>query len=342
MAKYIVIGDLHFGERGDSQKFNIQLLEMIDWVCEFKDVDGVIQVGDWFHHRTKIKLDTLNYGINGAMALMDRFGKENVHVLVGNHDLHHLERLDVTSLSAIKEYVNVISSITPLEGNCLLVPWIVDGEMWDELVARSSDYDYCFGHFELNGFKVNDFYTMEHGFSPKGLKRFSQVFSGHYHSYQKKDNITYLGTPIPITQNESNESHGVFIFDTDSGDIDFHEYDKVKVVSISYKDIESIKDLDPYNTSVRIEFPDDLEDETAITDAQEWLQENNFTDCKIKYRGSKVKALLEGVDEDSITEVENIDQVVLKYISSASTVSGIDNSRLEKYYRKSIELGDTE
>jgi len=337
MAKYIVVGDLHFGERGDSQKLSGQLIELLDWVCEFKDVDGVIQLGDWFHHRTKLKLDTLNYGIDGAILLMERFGKENVHVLIGNHDAHYHDTLEITSLSAIRPYVNVIDSPTPLNGNCLLVPWITDGQMWDEVVSMSDDFDHCFGHFELNSFKVNEAYTMEHGYSPKGLKKFKTVLSGHYHSYQKKDNIVYLGTPIPITQNESNESHGVFVFDTETGDLEFHEYDKVKVVSIPYTEIESLDGLDPENTSIRIEFPDDLEDETLISDVQEWLSEHHFTDTKIKYRGSKVKELLDGVDEDDITEVENIDEVVLKYITSATTVNGIDNQRLEKYYRLAIQ-----
>lgn len=341
MSKWVLIGDLHFGERGDSEKFNHQLIKMLEWVCsKFKGkVDGVIQVGDWFHSRSKVKLNTLNHGIDGAKLLGDTFGKDNVFVLKGNHDLMLLDRLDVSSLSAIESYVTVVNDIESL-GNMMLVPWIVDGAMWDKVVNESTEYDYCIGHFELNGFKVNDAYTMEHGFSPKGLKKFDHVFSGHYHSFQTKDNITYIGTPIPITQNESNESHGVFVFDSEEGETEFFEYDKVKVVSIPHSELWTLEGLDPENTSVRIEFPDDLEDELLIGEVQEWLEERNFTDTKIKYRGSKAKQLIEGVDEDDVSEVENIDQVVIKYITSASSVKGIDNKILEKYYRKAIETGD--
>lgn len=249
--------------------------------------------------------------------------------------MFYLNRLDVSSLAAIDPFVTVVSEITEL-GDSLLVPWITDGEMWDDLVNRSHDYRYCLGHFELNGFKVNDAYTMEHGYSPNGLKKFDSVISGHYHSPQVKDNVLYAGTPLPITNNEANEDHGVYVLDTETGEIEFDVYDRVRVVSIDYRDIEQLEGLDPENSSVRIEFPDDLEDETVINEVMETLKEKNFSDLKMKYKGSKAKQLIEQ-DVGDVEEVENIDEVVMKYLSSASKVEGIDNQILFDLYKEAKE-----
>lgn len=335
--KFLLIGDTHYGAKGNSQKFNRQLNEFMRWCSEefTGKVDKVVQLGDWFDNRSKVQVDTLNFAIKGAKILKSTFGKENVITLTGNHDLYYLDRLDVSSLEALSEHITVINEITPMD-NCLLVPWIISGEMWDRVVDESENYDYCFAHFELNGFKVNDAYTMEHGYSPKGLKKFDTVVSGHYHSPQVKDNIMYAGTPLPITNNEANEDHGVYILDTETGDIEFYVYDKVKVLSIPYTEIDSIKDLDPENTSVRIEFPDDIEDETLVETLLNQLKEMNFSDAKVKYRGSKAKKLIEQ-DIGNVSEVENIDEVVIKYLSEATPVDGIDNDLLKSLYLTAME-----
>ena len=348
MSKCLVIGDLHFGEKGNSEKFNKQLLDFLRWVVEnFKDeVDAVVQLGDFFHHRKKIQLDTLNYGIEGAKILGNAFGKENVFVLAGNHDLFYLNRLDVSSIEAISPYVTVVDECMPMGvyENVLLCPWIATQEAWDDLIDLSEHYQFCLGHFELNGFYMNDAYKMEHGFSPLGLKKFDYVVSGHYHSFQEDKNITYLGTPLPITMSEANEAHGVGLFDTKTGELEFIEYDKVKVVSVPFDQLEDIiDDLDPENTTIRVEFPDDIEDETIISDVREVLESLKFSDTKVKYTGKKAQQILSSEVED-IGEIDNIDEAVLSFIKNSTEVSGVDKELLLNLYLEAKEnsIGEKE
>lgn len=341
MSKCLVIGDLHFGEKGNSEKFNKQLLDFLRWVVEnFKDkVDTVVQLGDFFHHRKKIQLDTLNYGIEGAKILGDAFGKENVFVLAGNHDLFYLNRLDVSSIAAIAPYVTVVDSLTPVgkDQNTIMCPWIATQEAWDDLISISDQYKFCLGHFELNGFFMNESYKMEHGFSPNGLKKFDKVISGHYHSPQEDKNIVYIGTPLPITMSEANEDHGVGILDTETGELEFIEYSKVKVISVPFDQLEDIIDsLDPENTTIRVEFPDDLEDETVITDVREVLESLKFSDTKVKYTGKKAQQILSSEVED-IGEIDNIDEAVLSFIKNSTEVSGVDKELLVNLYLEAKE-----
>lgn len=331
--KWLMIGDLHFGEKNNSEKFNKSVLSFFDWVNNTfaGKVDKCVQFGDWFHNRNKIDVSTLCFGIEAASRLGETFGKENVYALVSNHDIYYRDRLDVSSMEAIKPYINVVDSITEIE-NILFVPWITDGEMWDSLVNNDYGCKVMFGHLELSGFKLNDGYIMEHGYSPKELRKFNRVFSGHYHSHQVNGNITYLGTPYPITMNEANEHHGVFVYDDETDTIEFTPYEAIKVVSIPYTEIETIDSYDVENTTIRIEFPDDLDDETIITDVTNYLKEKGFEDYKIKYTGKKLKQILESESEE-VSEVENIDEVVMNHLKKCTDVSGIDKERLVKFYQ---------
>lgn len=336
--KILSIGDLHYGEQGNSERYNQQLLDFIEWAtAKFPDVDAVVQMGDYYHNRNSINVLTLNYGIKGAEMMRDAWGKDRVFVLGGNHCMYYLERLDVSSLAAIKEYVNVVDNFTFIDdGNVLLSPWITDSDMWEELIRIGTEHSpkFCLGHFELNNFMVNDAYLMKDGYSPSTLSEiFGFVVSGHYHSPQCKGNIRYTGTPLPITMNEANEDHGVWLIDTETGEQEFHVYDKVKVLSVSYTDIthEFLESLDPENTTIRLEFPDDLEDETLIEEYSEILSEINFKNSKIKYKGKKVKEILDS-DGATLEKVENIDGLVLTYIDESINVSGVDNALLRDLY----------
>lgn len=343
--KLLLVGDEHWGEKGNSPKYNQQLIDFHHWlVSTFSgEVDMLIQLGDYFHHRKKIQLDTLNYAVQGAKILQDGFGKDNVIVFTGNHDMFNLSDRSTNSLITIDSHVTVVNEMTSL-GDVLLVPWIVSEEEWQQVIDLSDSHRFCLAHFELNGFMVNDAYEMEHGFSPKGLKKFELVVSGHYHSPQRKDNIVYAGTPLPITMNEANEEHGVYVLDTETGDLEFFEYNAVKVISIAYHELEDIlEELDPDNTSIRVEFPDELEDETVIGEVRALLDEMKFSEAKIKYRGQKAKALLES-EVDDVEEVENIDEAVIGFIKNSTDVSGVDKELMLTFYRKAIELraGDNE
>lgn len=339
--KIMLIGDLHHGAKGNDTQFNEHICDFVDWVCALKekyDITTCIQLGDYFDQRHKIDVSTLNYGIHNAKKLSQCYGKDNTYVLAGNHDMYHLSRLDVISLIMLEPYLTVVDELLVLD-KLVLSPWIIDGEMWDNVCNLGSKCDYLFAHLELNGFKVNDQYLMEHGFSHKELKNYNKVFTGHYHSMQEMDNILYVGTPYPITMNEANEDHGVFILDTDDGSVEFVKYDEIKVISIPYTQIESILSLDPNKTSIRIEFPDELADETVISDVQKLLEEYSFSDVKIKFKGQKTKELLE-INTDDIVEVENIDQVIVNFIKNAVDIDGIDKDILEKLYKMAIQKGD--
>lgn len=339
--KKLIIGDLHFGEKGNSKKFNQQIIDFLSWsvgIAKQHGVDGIIQAGDYFHTRHEINTETLTYGIKGAEILKDS-GIPS-YVILGNHDLHYLERLDVSSLNSLRRIVNIVDTPTTLDdGNIVLTPWVANDDIWNTCVDNETNADFIIGHFEFNGFKVNDGYTMEHGLSANALSHYKRVISGHYHSTQTKGNVTYLGTPFPITMNEANEAHGVFILDTETSDLTFIEYETIKVVSIPYEKIDSVMGYDKKNTSIRLEFPDDLEDENLVGVFVQQLIDAGFEEVKSKFKSKKLATILESGDVE-VKDVENIDGVVMECIKNSANVDGIDKDLLSDLYSKTIEIGE--
>lgn len=341
MSKWLFIGDLHFGEKGNSEKFNGQIIDFLEWCIDLAEEKGIkrcVQFGDWFHDRHKINVETLNYGIVGAEMLGEAFGKDKMFVLEGNHDLFYLERLDISSVNALAPYVTVVVEPTEIAPGIIATPWITDGEMWDKVVKMGESNDVLLAHLELNGFTVNDKYVMEHGFSHRELARYSKVFTGHYHSIQEKDNILYLGTPYPITMNEANEQHGVFIYDDETMECEFVEYEGIRVLSIPYDKLELLEGIDPASASIRIEFPDDLDDESLLETIKQDLHLKNFEEVKIKYRGQKAKDLVE-TDVD-VEHVEDIDAAVVNFIRASAEVESIDRGLLESLYTQAKQVSN--
>jgi hypothetical protein len=81
-------------------------------------------------------------------------------------------------------------------GDVIIAPWLIgdDHKRIQKLSAK-----YMFGHFELPHFKMNAMVEMpDHGgLRHEQFQQYDQVFSGHFHLRQKKNNINYIGNCFP-------------------------------------------------------------------------------------------------------------------------------------------------
>ena len=339
-------GDWHFGSSNNSLWHNQKLNEFTEWMideCEGRGVDTFIHLGDYFDHRTAVDIRTMNYAIDASKRLKEGFSR--YINLLGNHDLYHKYKLDMASSRAIEPHVHdLVTSPKVIEiggKKILLTPWIVDGEMWDEIVNTVNDegIDFVFGHFEFKGFRMNQNYVMEHGNSHRELRKASKVITGHYHARQVKDNVVYAGSPFGMDFNDANdEERGFGILDTETSEIEWVNWKKVKIMSLSYESFMEKKEsiIGDENVKLRIEFPDDAVEED-IEAAREMLSDLNVHSSKIKYQGSKLKEVMEG-SSDTIVEVDNIDAAVMDHLAGVQFKSDdIDPVLLKGLYSKAVE-----
>jgi DNA repair exonuclease SbcCD nuclease subunit len=231
-------------------------LDCLDWVFRTavdQKVADVIFLGDLFHDRQKI--DVLTY-----QKTFETFRKylENaaippyrVWILLGNHDLWHFQKWDVSSchpLGAI-EGVTVIDrpDFFFIGGHPIaFLPYTHDPikdlesleNKWkkvsNHITYRKHPKILC-GHLAIDGALWNTKHQtfsdviVEHDgdmvkIDPSLFDNWEQVFLGHYHASQElNDFIEYVGSPLQLSFGETGQKKHILIYDLDTGEKEYIE-----------------------------------------------------------------------------------------------------------------------
>ena len=229
MARIAIIGDIHFGIRGNSQQIlhaqkNWFLKELIPNIKKHKITD-VVFLGDIFDSRVSLSV----YVLQEARKIFKELCSLGVNIssILGNHDIVYRNTKEYHSLHILQDQgVTVYEDHTEVEiggKDCLMLPWIANKKELEE-VSRTlvnNKYDYAFGHLEVNEFqKVRGVFERE-GLPTDIFANCGRVYSGHFHLKDIKKNINYVGTPYELTWNDYKDEKGFWIVDTDKETEDF-------------------------------------------------------------------------------------------------------------------------
>jgi len=244
--KIAILGDTHFGARGDSLEFHKYFQKFYDDVffphlIENK-IDTVIQLGDLFDRRKFINFNSLYLSRKYFFEKCERLGIR-LHVLIGNHDVAYKNTLEVNSPALLlNEYHNIEIykdfETVEFDGvNIDIVPWICDDneqEIFEKM--KESKSQICLGHFEIDGFEMDKGNVHQGGLDRKMLSKYDIVLSGHFHHKSSADNITYVGTPYEMTWADYNDPRGFHIFDTETRVLEFIQNPNKMFYKLNYKD----------------------------------------------------------------------------------------------------------
>ena len=224
--KVLLITDQHFGVRNDNQyfldhykKFYSQIVIPFLRVSKIKDI---ICLGDTFDKRRSINFMSLDQAKDMWFDPIKELGC-HMTMLIGNHDIYYKNTLRInapTELLGSYDNIDIIDEPTTRNiggTDILLLPWICDDN--SDRTLRSiteSTAPVCMGHLELNGFEAHPGHVMETGTDKSQYKKFTKVFTGHYHSKSNKDNIYYLGNPYQLYWNDYGCKRGFHVFDTET------------------------------------------------------------------------------------------------------------------------------
>ena len=231
--KIAILGDTHFGMRGDSIPFhNIYrkfYTEIFFPYLKENNINVVFQMGDLFDRRKFIGFQTLALSRKYFFDLARDQGIQ-LYVLLGNHDITFKNTLEVNSPQLLlQEYNNIVIFDKPhtldVAGtNIDIIPWIcMENETEINTFIKQSSSQICFGHFELAGYEMDRGNICHEGMSDEELKKYEMVFSGHFHHRSDNGHIYYVGTPGEMTWADYNDRRGFHIFDTETRDIEFIE-----------------------------------------------------------------------------------------------------------------------
>ena len=217
MEKILVVGDTHLGlYQSKDTWLNITLglfREIVD-VCQRKDIYTILHLGDFFHERKILNIKTLAV----AQEIASILSPVKMFLLGGNHDSFYKDRPYPTAIDVFEDVEHIhtiVDGAYNFSEEITMVPWFGD-------ISQAKGL-FCFGHFEISGFPINNVqYCFKGPTEAKIFKRFSHVYSGHFHMPSNKENITYLGSPFQQRFTDSGSTRGYYIFD--NGEMEFIEF----------------------------------------------------------------------------------------------------------------------
>jgi DNA repair exonuclease SbcCD nuclease subunit len=244
--KLCILGDTHFGARGDSLDFHKYFQKFYDevffpYLIE-NDIRVVFQMGDLFDRRKFINFNSLYLSRKYFFEKCERLGIQ-LHTLIGNHDVAYKNTLEINSPSLLlNEYNNIEIyeefDTVEFDGVSIdVVPWICDDNV-DDIFNRMKDSkaQICFGHFEIAGFEMDRGNICESGIDKQSLSKYDVVLTGHFHHKSTDGNITYVGTPYEMTWADWNDPKGFHIFDTETREMNFVKNSFSMFHKITYDD----------------------------------------------------------------------------------------------------------
>lgn len=301
----LCVGDLHLGVNKNNPLFFKTALHYADWlvtICQKKNIDTIVQLGDVFHNREMIHLPALN----AASEFFDKLKDYNIHVIVGNHDALYNNISDVNSLKLLSRWPNITihEKVSTIDDICFCG--------WGTKLEDIPNCKIIFGHFDIKGFEMSALKISEHGFTASDLmNKCELLMSGHYHKpqvrfYNKKP-LVYTGSAYQLSWGESGEDKYAYILNTKT-----LEYKPVEnKISPRFEYIRSEKDLEKAkNNFVSIEV-ENVEEITGVITKHKAL---GAIDVKTSHKPLQYKK--EIVSESGVVEV---------YDGSSSVVECIED-----------------
>ena len=322
--KLAVLGDTHFGMRGDHLAFHEHYKKFYEEVffpyLENHNIRTVVQTGDLFDRRKFISFNTLYLC---RKYFFDKFSpipgknewKHHLHTYVGNHDIYYKNTTEVNSIELLlQDYIRDgrISLYTepktvdfdgvPID----FIPWITDDNR-DKIAEfmMNSKSQICFGHFEIEGFEMDKNNVCYEGMNRDYLQKYEMVISGHFHHRSTDGHIFYVGSPGEMTWADYDDPRGFHIFDTETRQLEFIRNPFKMFHKVVYNDtidnLETIATKDfshLHNTMLKVVI--EKKENPMVFDA--------FMDKLYQARPLEITVVEDFTDYGSISEEDIIDQ----------------------------------
>ena len=248
--KIALLNDTHFGARNDSLIFDDFFHKFYDEVffpyLKEHNIKTLIHLGDVVDRR---KFINFRIAHNFRNKFMKRLWDEKIdtHVIIGNHDIYYR---NTNKVNAIKElctspdgvnepWIYEEAKVVDFDGTKLLMmPWInPENEAASIEMLKTAEADVCMGHFDLNGFSMNDAMKQTHGHDKSIVSRFERTYSGHFHHKNDDGQVFYLGNQYEITWSDYKNQKGFHVFDTETRDVEFVPNPNTMFIKLHYDDV---------------------------------------------------------------------------------------------------------
>jgi hypothetical protein len=187
------------------------------------------------------------------------------------------------------------------------------------------------GHFEISGCILSPGVESSEGIDIGILKKYTKVFSGHFHTQSIKDNVQYIGTPYQLMWSDYNDSRGFHIFDTDTLETTFIKNPNEIFVKYYYNEVEE----DPKLVNLEI-FADKII-KIIVINKKDFILFDNFID-KIYQKSPIDLKIIEDLSEfetsimDNNINLEDTINLLSDYVEGLET--DVDKFKLKNILRE--------
>ena len=341
----VILGDTHFGMRGDSIIFHKHYEKFYDTVffpyLKENNIDTVFQMGDLFDRRKFINFNSL---FLCRKYFFNKLKENNItfYSILGNHDITYRNTLEINSSQLLlNEYDNitVYDEFVTKEFDGIpidIVPWLCDDN--EESIKESiknSRSQLCIGHFEIRGFEMDKGNISQTGIDKSLLSKYDMVLSGHFHHKSDDGQIFYVGTPGQMTWADYKDPRGFHIFDTNTRELEFIQNPFEIFHKISYDDRDkSIEDFKKFDFT---QYQDSYV-KVVVLHKQNPFLFDYLTDNLYKAGAADI-AIVEDFnddlivnDDDIVNQAEDTMTILSKYIDGLSL--NVESEKLKTLMRE--------
>jgi len=339
--KILIFSDLHIHPHKKSSERLEDCLGVLDWVfrtSKERGITNLVFLGDLFHDRQKI--DVLAY--QKTFEIMERHlssGEISLHLLLGNHDLWHHQRLDVSSVNPLR----TLPGVTVVSEPCVreisngdesfhmgFLPYThspaedikkVEAD-WKTKAGKDS-MKILGGHIAVDGAVWNVKYgtfsdvTVEHEgdmvrVGPEIFKKWDRVFLGHYHAAQRMgETVEYVGSPLQLSFGEADQDKHIIVYDTAKNSTEYvqNQFSPKHLII----DEDQVGSPELKGNFVRLEV-EDIADRKMIELRQKLVESCGVSTLEIKQRKKDESHIV--YDARSILSDE--DKMIERYIDQVS------------------------
>lgn len=260
MARILLTGDWHI-RNDELNNIHVQsILNFLDYITDYyteNNLDYLFVIGDVFHKSSNIKNDAF---IPLFMKLFSMKEKGIKMIFIpGNHDIMNINNdTIVETFAAFGEVYKKRTDITIDGEDFIFLPYTKK-----ESELPKGNGEYLITHISIADFFFDNNFQVDEkiAFKRSLFEDFKMVITGHFHKYQNRKNIYYIGSPVQIDRKEIGQTKGFGVLDTETETLDFIEYDLApKYLEITEKDIEQIDKLNLTNCHVIVRINSKIKD----------------------------------------------------------------------------------
>jgi len=227
--RIVIFSDLHLHswklEPGEwaSKKLAAQeaaLTKLLAYLnCGYKP-DMVVFCGDFYHAHGMASADVSTV----AWRFMHQLKATQIptYMLVGNHDRPYKTHT-VHGMEWMRDYATVVTpemllKVTEKGRSFTFLSYTDDKELLEQAFADNEPGELVFLHQGVAGVPIGSGRVLDEIFDPAIIPSdVGHVFTGHYHTHQRLNNLTVVGPLMQLTWADSGKVCGWLEYDTETG-----------------------------------------------------------------------------------------------------------------------------